>query len=593
MTVDEFAALAADAGAWCERARADGWLDEADAQHVRQVELHTPAELFQDEQTRAAARQRPLVVAFFGGTGVGKSSLLNRLAARPIARTGVERPTSHEVTLYVHESIALASLPEMVPAERVRIERHAAPQYRDVVWLDMPDMDSAVRENRGIALAWLPYVDLVLYVVSPERYRDDAGWRLLQQRGARHGWVFILNRSDEGDPSQRDDLTRLLEGAGFEQPLVLTTCCLESAGADGSLDEFEQLHALLRDLNAQHGAAELERLGFRARLVELAGSLRGLTQRVPAADSWRELIDGCRRDWQAACALLAEGLDWSLRLLAARLVTRERSRLDALIAAAGGLAVLRGGRALQLAAGQASSGAPQSAGDSGVPAQQNPEGGLLASSVWDAWSQRRLEAQLDAIEVRLREAHVRPDAVRPLLESAIEPARERVVARCEERLRISLAQPGSRWRRALRRVTGFLMVFLPLVALALIGYVVVTRFFSAAVAGGAFLGLDFAVNAALVLLVSWGLPFWLDRLLMPSLEQVALEALRAGLREVLEEIGEELIAALEARSQDAEQLRNEAAGLIERMEQAAQQAWPASGVVRKLVARPPQPAARA
>ena len=41
-----------------------------------------PSDLFSNAE-------RPLVVGLFGGTGVGKSSLLNRLADAEIARTGV------------------------------------------------------------------------------------------------------------------------------------------------------------------------------------------------------------------------------------------------------------------------------------------------------------------------------------------------------------------------------------------------------------------------------------------------------------------------------------------------------------------------
>ena len=54
-----------------------------------------PSDLFSNAE-------RPLVVGLFGGTGVGKSSLLNRLADADIARTGVVRPTSMEITVYLH-----------------------------------------------------------------------------------------------------------------------------------------------------------------------------------------------------------------------------------------------------------------------------------------------------------------------------------------------------------------------------------------------------------------------------------------------------------------------------------------------------------
>ena len=207
------------ARAWFARAHSAGWLDEDDLARLAAVEQDAPEDLF------VAGQARPLVVACFGGTGVGKSSLLNRLAGETIARTGVERPTSFEATVYVHESIALADLPAHLPMEAERIKRHRSAAHRNVLWIDAPDIDSTAEANRRAALAWLPHVDLVCYVVSPERYRDDVGWRVLRQRGHQHGWIFVLNRWDEGDPRQAEDFARMLREAGFDAPLLLRTCC--------------------------------------------------------------------------------------------------------------------------------------------------------------------------------------------------------------------------------------------------------------------------------------------------------------------------------------------------------------------------------
>ena len=58
------------------------------------IDLKSPVDLFVSAETAAQGQsERPLVVGLFGGTGVGKSSLLNRLAGSDIARTGVVRPT--------------------------------------------------------------------------------------------------------------------------------------------------------------------------------------------------------------------------------------------------------------------------------------------------------------------------------------------------------------------------------------------------------------------------------------------------------------------------------------------------------------------
>ncbi|RMF70981.1 MAG: GTP-binding protein, partial [Planctomycetota bacterium] len=150
-----------EASDWFARARAAGWLSETDAAALDRIERAAPGDLFDDYESR------PLVVAFFGGTGVGKSSLLNRLAGVDLARTGVERPTSREVTLFAHESVALHRLDDQLPLEHVCVKRHSDTARRDVLWIDMPDIDSTAPENRELALTWFAYIDLVVYVVSP------------------------------------------------------------------------------------------------------------------------------------------------------------------------------------------------------------------------------------------------------------------------------------------------------------------------------------------------------------------------------------------------------------------------------------------
>jgi Uma2 family endonuclease len=43
-----------------------------------------------------------------------------------------------------------------------------------------------------------PHIDVLVYVVSPERYRDNKAWQLLLAEGGKHAWIFVLNQSDRG-----------------------------------------------------------------------------------------------------------------------------------------------------------------------------------------------------------------------------------------------------------------------------------------------------------------------------------------------------------------------------------------------------------
>ena len=195
----EYSELTARAHAWAEQACTEQRLEREQAQAILEIDARTPDSLFANHDAR------PMIVAFMGGTGVGKSSLLNRLAGLNIAKTGIERPTSREVTLYHHQSVCIQQLPAGLPVDKIIINRHQDDSKKNIIWIDMPDFDSVELSNKHLVLEWLPHIDVLLYVVSPERYRDNKAWQLLMAEGAKHAWLFVLNQWDRGQPVQYDD----------------------------------------------------------------------------------------------------------------------------------------------------------------------------------------------------------------------------------------------------------------------------------------------------------------------------------------------------------------------------------------------------
>lgn len=536
--IDDFGRLMESTRTWFTRNHADGWINDASFAAYSALEDQTPADLF------AQSDGRPLVVGLFGGTGVGKSSLLNRLAGGPVARVGVERPTSREVTVYAHRDLTLRAS-HGLPLEEAHIARHDNEGRRNVVWIDAPDIDSVETANREKTIRWLRHIDLLIYVASPERYRDDVGWRTLRERGGRHGWMFVLNHWDEGDPRQRDDWRSMLVGAGFDRPMLLCTSCAPGTEAD---DEFAQIEATIDALQVEHGATELERLGHRARLLDQREAVQAALAGFGDEARWTALRSRLATALTSAEEQIVAGMEWPLAAVAERFAERPLSMPQRMGNV--GRALRAGSPALGTAVEVAASGLGSAPEEAGEQAQSEADMSRLLAPLWDDWSQDKTQLALDDIELTLRRQGLAPAPVQSVLANAAAEIGAVTRLAANDALREALARPGAAWRRLARRVTGFLMAFLPLVALLWVAYHVINGYYRASQTGR-FLDGAFAIHSGLLVLIAWAAPFAIDRALRPAMRDVALVALRRGLRRGLEQGRERLLTAFDQVATDA------------------------------------------
>jgi GTP-binding protein EngB required for normal cell division len=233
------------------------------------------------------------VLALVGGTGVGKSSLLNALAGDTVSTASARRPTTSEPVAWIPraERTALDPLLEWLEVDQVR--EHESAGVGPVAILDLPDMDSIAVDHRARVEALLPLVDAVAWVTDPEKYADavlhDDFLRSWLPRLGRQ--IVLVNKSDrlvadDARRVQRDLESSLASEAvrGSEVTVLQTSARSESGTAD-----------LRAWLAAGVDAKRVVRQRIAASIVAAARGLATASGELPGSSA-KPLLDETARD---------------------------------------------------------------------------------------------------------------------------------------------------------------------------------------------------------------------------------------------------------------------------------------------------------
>lgn len=406
-------------------------LDSADAAQVLGIDTEHIRAVHADAIGRLGFPSSTYVLALVGGTGVGKSSLLNALAGASVSTASARRPTTDTPVAWIpiDQRNELDPLLDWLDVREIREHDHES--LRSVAILDLPDIDSVAAAHRERVEALLPRVDGVAWVTDHEKYHDA----VLQDDFLR-AWLprldrqaILLNKVDRLAPGDRDTLRRELArdveraGAASGRPTVpvLVTSAMPS---DGAAPDVGELQGWLADGVAAKTIVR-ERLAATAR--DLAATL-ARDAGVEASGPPKPFLEPAERraamDEATAAVLRAVDLPGLERQAIAATRARARARGTGPMGILTSLVYRLSGRESQVA---------------------DPEGYLVR------WRDRAtLAPALETVRLRLAApVQEATRAVRPALAAALEPTTlRRDLERAVDRAvagRERLEAPSSRW----------------------------------------------------------------------------------------------------------------------------------------------------
>ena len=196
-------------------------------------------------QARRGLSEQLTVVAFAGSTGAGKSTLFNSIVGEEVAKAGVLRPTTSEPLAAIwQETPDTLALLEWLGVTRWHVAADGAAALADLVLIDLPDHDSTQSAHRAHVDHFVERVDLMVWVLDPQKYADALVHEQYLRRFARHDdvTVVVLNQVDRLNVSDAQQclahLKRMVADDGLADAVVLGASTRSGEGLEALADRI-------------------------------------------------------------------------------------------------------------------------------------------------------------------------------------------------------------------------------------------------------------------------------------------------------------------------------------------------------------------